>query len=168
MRDILLLNASEEVLKVIDWRRAITLLFTGKAEAPYNYDHNYVIQTTNGVFELPAAIQLTEYVRVPYVSARPSRRNIMKRDKNTCQYCSCGLNTNNASIDHVMPRSRGGKHEWTNVVAACKKCNTRKGSRTPQEANMPLLKDPVKLDSSSAHIDVKSKDIWRRWSVQVA
>lgn len=167
MRDILLLNASEEILKVIDWKRAIVLLFTGKAEAPYNYEHNYEIHTSSGVFELPAAIQLTEYVRVPYRTARPSRRNIMKRDKNICQYCSCDLNTNNASIDHVIPRSRGGKHEWTNVVASCKKCNTKKGSRTPSEANMKLLNEPVKLDSCSTH-DVKNKDVWRRWSVQVA
>jgi len=168
MRDILLLNASEEILKVIDWRRAITLLFTGKAEAPYNYDVNYQIQKSQGVFELPAAIQLTEYVRVPYVSARPSRRNILKRDKNTCQFCSCQLNSNNSSIDHVLPRSRGGKHEWTNVVAACKKCNTKKGNRTPEEARMPLLKQPVKLDLSSTHMEVKNQTIWSRWSVQVA
>lgn len=167
MRDILLLNASEEILKVIDWRRAIALLFTGKAQPPYNYDISYRIKTTNGVFNLPAAIQLIDYVRVPYVTARPSRRNIMRRDDYTCQYCGCNLNSKNASIDHVQPRSRGGKHEWTNVVGACKKCNTKKGSRTPSEAHMPLLNEPVKLDYNTAFLEVK-KDIWRRWYVQVA
>ena len=168
MRDILLLNASEEVLRIIDWKRAIILLFTGKAEAPYNYNVNYTVETTSGKFSLPAAIKLTSYVRVPYVTARPTRKNILKRDKSTCQYCGCQLNTNNASIDHVHPRSRGGKHEWTNVVSACKKCNTKKGSRTPAEAQMPLLNEPAKLDTCSTHMEIKNKEIWSRWDVQVA
>ena len=142
--DVLLLNASEEVLDIIDWVKAVKLLFAQKAEKPYNHNDCYKIKTTSGDFELPSVIILREYVRVPFFRSKsPSKRNVYRRDGNRCQYCGCHLNSKNASLDHVMPRSRGGDNSWDNIVSACKPCNRRKSNRTPEEAGMHLHKRPV-------------------------
>lgn len=140
--DVLLLNASEEVLDIIDWTRAVSLLFTNKAEKPWRGCNHYKIKTTSGYYELPMVIVLREFVHVPYFRSKaPSKRNVYKRDGNRCQYCGCSLNSKNSSIDHILPSSRGGKSTWQNLAAACKPCNKRKGNRTPEEAGMPLLRE---------------------------
>lgn len=142
--DVLLLNASEEILDVIDWVRAIKLIFAQKAEKPFNHNDHYKIKTSSGYFELPSVIVLREYVHVPYVRSKaPSKRNVYRRDGHRCQYCGCQLTARNASIDHVLPRSRGGKCSWVNMVSACKPCNRKKSNRTPDEAGMRLMKPPV-------------------------
>lgn len=163
--DVLLLNASEEILDVIHWSRAVRLIFSEKAEKPYNHQDHYKIRTTSGYFELPSVIVLREYVRVPYIRSKaPSKRNVYKRDGHTCQYCGCHLNTKNGSIDHVVPRSRGGSCTWGNMVSACKPCNRKKSNRTPEEAGMKLLKTPV-TPSRNAIVTatLRADERWQRW-----
>ena len=165
--EVLLLNASEEILDVIDWVRAVKLLFANKAEKAHNHDECYNIKTSSGIYILPSVIILRHYVHVPYVRSKsPSKRNIYRRDDNTCQYCGCHLNSKNASIDHVTPRSRGGIHTWNNVVAACKPCNRKKGSRTPEDVGLRLKKQPtIPSRRSMILADVLGTvgDRWSRW-----
>mgnify|MGYP002507807426 FL=1 len=165
-RDVLLLNASEEVISVIDWQKAINLLFSGKATKPYNYSHSYSIKTNSGVFELPAAIMLINYVRIPFRKVGLTKKNIIKRDDGICQYCACKLNSKNSTVDHVLPKSRGGINSWTNLVASCHPCNLRKGNRTPSEANMKLLRQPQAPGKDVVHIvllDQHKNKLWERW-----
>ena len=82
---------------------------------------------------------------MPCKEFSPTRKNIFRRDRHICQYCSCKLEGPNATVDHVLPRSRGGKHKWDNVVACCLSCNRKKGDRTPSEAKMDLLSNPKPL-----------------------
>jgi 5-methylcytosine-specific restriction endonuclease McrA len=164
--DVLLLNASEEILDIIDWVRAIKLLFAEKAEKPYNHTDCYKIKTPSGYFELPSVIILREYVRVPFVRSKsPSKRNVYRRDGNCCQYCGCHLNARNASIDHVMPRSRGGGHSWNNMVSACKPCNRKKANRTPEEAGMRLAKVPIAPTRNAIMLNsVQGRGAWEPWA----
>ena len=139
-----LYNATFEKIYEIDWKIAVIMLLTEKVSSATT-DEFIDIKTTNGIFKLPKHVVLKNYVFVPYKQFSPTRKNILRRDNNTCQYCSCHLNKNNATIDHVLPRSRGGKHKWDNVVSCCLKCNRKKGNRTPSEAKMELLSNPKPL-----------------------
>ena len=164
--DVLLLNASEEILDIIDWVRAVKLLFSEKAEKPYNHTDFYSIKTSGGHYQLPSVIILREYVYVPHRRSKsPCKKNVYRRDENRCQYCACHLNYKNASIDHVMPRSRGGDNSWTNIVSSCKTCNRRKGNRTPEEAGMPLRRKPeAPTRSSIIHSIMDERKGWERWA----
>ena len=166
-RQVLLLNASEEVLNVVDWRKAICLLLSGKAIKPTAYDDSYKIKTTKGSFNLPKAIMLLTYVRIPHQKSLPTRRNIFIRDKWTCQYCGYHSKRGcNLTIDHVTPRSRGGDSSWTNLATACAKCNTRKGNKKPQECHMPLSVKPKRPRWLELHRNRMSETLlqsWRRW-----
>jgi len=139
-----LYNLSYEKIFEIDWKKAVCLLMSGKVTS-YSEEEYIDIKTTSGVFKLPKHIVLKKYVYIPYREFSPSRRNILRRDNYVCQYCSIHLEKNQCTVDHVLPRSRGGKHEWSNVVTCCLKCNRKKGDRTPEEANMPLLSEPKPL-----------------------
>lgn len=164
--EVLLLNASEEVITVIDWKKAVHLLFTGKATKPYNYDHCYEIKTSRGVYHLPTAIILVEYVHIPYKDCAINKTNILKRDKSICQYCGKHLGKKDFTIDHIIPKSKGGQNTWTNLVASCRKCNFRKGSKTLKEAKMSLLKDPKQPSKDYIHIvgiDTNTNKSWSRW-----
>lgn len=144
-----LYNASFEKIFEIDWKKAVLLFISGKVSEGTDYfsseDSFIQIKTPSGIFNLPKHIVLKKYVYIPRREFSPTRKNIFRRDDHTCQYCSCKLDNTNATIDHVMPRSRGGKHRWENVVSCCLKCNRKKGDRTPQEANMPLMIVPKPL-----------------------
>ena len=164
--DVLLLNKSEEVLNVIPWHRAARLMYTGKASAPFGHDEYYRIATGEGYFELPTAIVLAKYVTVPYTNASLSRKNILRRDEYSCQYCAEHLNEANQTLDHVLPVSRGGRHEWTNLVACCKGCNSKKANQTPSEAGMQLLREPHVPSRRVLAIKLVNKKItksWTRW-----
>ncbi len=91
----------------------------------------------------PAVIVLKNYIRKDFMSYSCNRKNVIWRDKNICQYCGNRFCFSDLTMDHVIPKSRGGNREWTNIVACCKRCNSKKGNRTPQEARMPLIKKPV-------------------------
>lgn len=135
MSKVLVLNASYEPLNVTSWQRAVVLLIKGKAE---QVEHNG--KKVYSDFDLPTVIRLRYYVRVPYKEIPLTRRNILHRDGHSCQYC--GYTGDDLTLDHVMPRSRGGGDSWENIVTACVRCNVHKGSRTPEEARMALLNHP--------------------------
>lgn len=132
---MLLLNASYEPLRVCSVRRAVRLVMENIADSVE--DTSFVLRSPSTIFPIPSVIKLKHYVRVKHPPRVPlSRTNVFRRDQYRCQYCLQFGGT--LTIDHVMPTSRGGLTTWDNVVAACSACNGRKGSRTPQEANMPL------------------------------
>lgn len=135
---VLVLNASYEPLHVTSAKRAITLLQYGVAEVLQNSEE--VVRSPSTVLPIPSVIRLRRYVRRPRVHPVPfNRRNVLRRDTFVCQYCGSG---DDLTLDHVMPRSRGGRHGWDNVTTACRACNQRKGNRTPDEAGMPLRTRP--------------------------
>jgi 5-methylcytosine-specific restriction endonuclease McrA len=165
--EVLLLNNTEEVLNIIPWHRAVKLINNGKAMAPHGHHEYYTIGTGNGHFELPTAIVLLDYVNIPYRAASLSRRNIMKRDEYTCQYCRKHLKDDDQTLDHVLPTSRRGKHEWMNVVACCRACNAKKADRTPDEAGMKLIKPPSVPSKRVLAVKVIARkgadSSWSRW-----
>ncbi len=138
MSQVLVLNASYEPLNITTWRRAMVMMIKGKAES-LEEDSSRKIRED---ILLPTVIRLRQFVRVPFRQLPLTRRNILQRDSNCCQYCGC--DGEKLSIDHVIPRSRGGTDSWENVTTACLACNVLKGNRTPQEANMPLQRDPYR------------------------
>jgi 5-methylcytosine-specific restriction endonuclease McrA len=137
-RAVLQLNASYEPLRIISAKKALTLITKGVAlvEVPTS------IQVHQGIF-LPSVIRLRNYRHVPIRLQVVSRRNIILRDGSRCQYCGDRFESSELTLDHVIPRSRGGRNEWSNLVAACKKDNHRKADRTPEEAGMKLLRRPL-------------------------
>jgi 5-methylcytosine-specific restriction endonuclease McrA len=139
MTSALVLNATYEPLSVISSRRAVCLVLADKADIVH--DSGAVMRSARRSLPMPLVIRLRYVVKVPYHRRTAlSRRALFVRDDHRCQYCSGPAD----SIDHVMPRSRGGPHEWENVVAACRPCNLRKRDRTPDEANMRLARQPVR------------------------
>ena len=136
MSQVLVLNASYEPLNITTWKRATVLMLKGKAES-LEADASRMVRPDT---MLPTVIRLRHFVRVPYRELALTRKNILQRDQNSCQYC--GYRGDKLSIDHVIPRSRGGLHIWENVTTACFPCNLTKGNRTPQEALMPLKANP--------------------------
>ena len=136
---VTLYNVSYEKIFDIDWKKAVVLFVNGKVIS-CTEEEFIEIRTTNGTFKLPKHLALKKYVYIPFKEFSPTRKNIFKRDNHTCQYCSCKIEGTDATVDHIIPRSRGGKHRWENVVACCLKCNRKKGNRTPTEAKMNLLR----------------------------
>ena len=138
----LVLNASYEPVQLIDWQKAVYMIYTDKAEVVSTYDK--VVRSVSQAIKLPKVIRLKNYVKLisNLTAVRYSRRNILLRDDHTCQYCGKQVVGKDATMDHVVPRSRGGKSTWTNVVTACHRCNNKKDNRTPKEAGMRLLNQP--------------------------
>ncbi|MEX0647294.1 MAG: HNH endonuclease [Balneolaceae bacterium] len=137
---VLVLNQDYQPLSVCSVQRSVKLLFLEKAELLHD-DPARCIRSVNDEFSYPSVIRLRSYIRLPYQRIVLTRRNIMKRDRHTCQYCGV---KSDLTLDHVMPRSRGGRDSWENLVTACNKCNVKKGSRTPTEASMPLRVKPYR------------------------
>ena len=135
---VLVLNQNYQPLNVCNARRALVLLGLGKAELMEN-GRGYIHSVTHS-FAIPSVIRLIYMVKRPLMQRRLSRRAVFYRDDFTCQYC--GKETKALTLDHVMPRSRGGPHVWENVVSACIPCNHRKAGATPREANMRLNREP--------------------------
>ena len=155
MGQVLVLNASYEPLNITTWRRAMVMLMKGKAEGLEHDQSKLVRQGTH----LPTVIRLVQFVRVPFRQLPLTRRNVFQRDNHCCQYC--GSRSEQLSIDHVMPRSRGGGDSWDNITTACLSCNVRKGSRTPEEAGMPLNRVPRRPHSSLSFEAVRQIDSGR-------
>jgi 5-methylcytosine-specific restriction endonuclease McrA len=135
---VLLLNANFEPLNVCRTRRALALLILGKAEIIEN--GRGVVHTVRRDFPRPSVIRLGYMVRRPRPRIQLNKREILRRDGYRCQYC--GHHSRRLTIDHIVPRHRGGDHSWTNLVTACAECNVRKGGRTLREAGMHLLQLP--------------------------
>ena len=128
-------------MSICNVQRAVILLFLGKAELIAAKDTRKIL-SSKLTMPFPTIVRLRVYIRVPYKKIVLSRKNIMRRDNHRCQYCK---RTDLAlTIDHIIPKSKGGDDSWENLIAACVKCNNKKGDRTPDEANMPLLKKPSK------------------------
>lgn len=144
MEHTLLLNASYEPLRVVNWKRAINLLWQGKVEVLEVYDRE--IRGFSITIKLPSVIRLLTLIRIKeaHHNVRFSRANIFARDKHRCQYCSRKGRSDELTFDHVIPISRGGRKSWDNIVTACIRCNSRKSGRTPREAGMSLRKKPTK------------------------
>ena len=138
--NVLVLNQDYQPLSVCSVQRSVKLLFLDKAEMLHE-DPEKVIRTVDQEFSYPSVIRLRYYIRIPYSRIVLTRKNIMKRDRHICQYCGV---KSDLTLDHVMPKSRGGKDTWENLVTACNKCNVKKGNRTPDEARMPLNTTPYR------------------------
>jgi 5-methylcytosine-specific restriction endonuclease McrA len=137
---VLVLNQNYEPLNICSARRAIVLVLGGKAEVLEH--HPEVIATASVVIDCPSVIRLGHMIRRPPPNVKLSRREIFRRDQYTCQYCN--RMTPDLTLDHIMPRHRGGGYTWENLVSACRACNHRKGGRTPEEARMHLARAPFR------------------------
>src|SRR5688572_21247593 len=135
----LLLNADYQPLRVLSARRAVMLILTGKAEAVESGTGSAVFRSASQQITVPAVVRLKTFVKVPFRATVPlTRAAVLARDHKTCQYCFKHGDT----IDHVVPRSRGGRHVWENVVTACKKCNAKKDDRMLSEIGWRLYNKP--------------------------
>jgi 5-methylcytosine-specific restriction endonuclease McrA len=138
---VLVLNTTFLPINICSWRRAMVLIFKGKAEEIEKSKKHI----NKGKYILPLVIKLRDYVPIPYNGVVFTRKNIFLRDNHTCQYCG---KTGNLTIDHVIPKSRGGDDVWQNVVTCCIRCNNKKGDRLPDEEGMKLIGTPYKPPSS--------------------
>lgn len=137
---VLVLNQNYVPMSVCSARRAIILLYLGKAEM---IEHNHtVIHSVCSQIPMPSIVRLSRLVYVPRKRVLLNRKNVIKRDNHQCQYC--GTREGSITVDHIIPKNRGGEDSWENLVCACMKCNTFKGNRTPREAGMKLKKKPKK------------------------
>ncbi|MCK4330991.1 MAG: HNH endonuclease [Dehalococcoidia bacterium] len=135
---VLVLNQNYEPLNICRVRRAVVLLLCDKAEALENGRGN--LRSVYDVFDVPSVIRLVYFIRRPRRQRKLTKLEVFNRDEYVCQYC--GRESKELTLDHVIPRRRGGEHSWENVVSACVPCNRRKAGRTPTEARMPLLRQP--------------------------
>lgn len=135
---VLILNVTFEPLHICSTKRALALVLAGKAEIILN-GRGYV-RTITSEYEIPSVIRLSYIVKRPRPRIALSKREILRRDNYTCQYCGRKMRT--LTLDHVVPRRLGGPHTWENLVAACSTCNRRKGGQSPSEANMILRRTP--------------------------
>jgi 5-methylcytosine-specific restriction endonuclease McrA len=137
---VLILNQNYEPLSICGARKAIVLLYMGKVEVIERSDRE--VHSVNTTLPLPSIVRLSRLIHIPRKRILLSRSNIIKRDNHRCQYC--GTDKNPFTVDHVIPRDRGGLDTWENLVCACINCNSKKRNRTPQEAGMMLLRRPRK------------------------
>ena len=135
---VLVLNQSYEPLNICRVRRAVVLLYEGKAEMLEN--GSGFIHSATYSFPVPSVIRIERFIKRPRLVRKLTRLEVFHRDHYTCQYC--GKETRQLTLDHVIPRSRGGEHIWENVVCACIPCNRRKAGKTPTEARMKLIRHP--------------------------
>lgn len=162
---VLVLNASYEPLSLISVQRAVVLLLRQKAEAIENDLERY-LRSERASLPVPLVIRLVHYVAIPRRLKIPlTRKTLLSRDEYTCQFC--GTMTGPLTVDHVLPRSRGGMTSWENCVAACLRCNHRKGNKTPDEAGMRLSRSPRRPDfTHMAFIilgDARHNEIFQRY-----
>ncbi len=159
MQQVLVLNASYEPLNVTTVRRASVLVFKGKAEVIEELERG--LHTATAVFPWPHVIRLVHYVRVPRaVKRKISRRALFARDGWRCAYC--GTTGGRLTLDHVVPRSRGGESSWENVVTSCATCNHRKGDRLPEEVQMSL-RTPPRAPAPALFIQLATPRFPARW-----
>ena len=138
-RPVLVLNQNYEPLSVCTTRRAVVLVFLGKAEVVERLDGR-LVHATQRAFPIPSVVRLGLYIQRPHKKILLTRRNIIKRDGHRCQYC--GQSRTAMTVDHIIPKNQGGADSWENLVSACIYCNNKKGDRTPEEAGMPLRRTP--------------------------
>jgi 5-methylcytosine-specific restriction endonuclease McrA len=138
---VLILNGNYEPLAITSVEKAIILMYLEKAELVSSLT-NRRVHSTSVTLPFPSVVRLVTYVRVPFKKVILSRKNILRRDGHKCQYC--GATSITLTVDHIIPKSRGGEDSWENLVSACLRCNNVKGSQTPDEAQMKLLRRPIR------------------------
>ncbi len=159
---VLLLNTTYEPLTIISAKRAFKLLFSKKAH-PIEYT-NFFAYTVRSKIKIPSVIQIAYFVKKPYTKPKFSKKAVFIRDNYQCQYC--GTFTTKPTIDHVLPRSKGGKTTWQNVVTACPSCNNKKSNKTLKEANLKLIKEPKEpnyLVYTTFTHGVKRMEAWKKY-----
>jgi 5-methylcytosine-specific restriction endonuclease McrA len=164
---VLVLNSTYEPINVTTARRAIVLILKGTAR-PEEMSSR-VIHSAHMALPVPSVIRLLEYIRIPYERKELSRKNVLLRDGYTCQYCGRKFPSSELTIDHVIPRAKGGRTSWDNVVTCCRKCNTRKGDHLTEEAGMPLLKHPRALSWRVSHQILahlgRQQEAWKKYLI---
>jgi 5-methylcytosine-specific restriction endonuclease McrA len=164
-KPVLVLNASYEPINICAARRALVLILKGVASAEELAPSQ--VHSARQVMRVPSVIRLLEYRRIPHQTRALSRKNILMRDRYTCQYCQRMLPSGEMTLDHVIPRSRHGETAWENLVACCHPCNNRKGNRTPDEAGMKLMRlpRPFSLHTSRHLMRLlgRGEDQWRKY-----
>lgn len=161
----LVLDQGYQPHRVVSWQRAVTMLFDGKVEVVEEYSED--VRSVTLTIKMPAVVRLLRAVRGNR-GVKFSRMNVATRDGFRCQYCRRQLPLSRLTYDHVLPRCQGGKTRWDNIVMACRPCNGRKAHRTPEQARMPLLKQPVRpkwLPIVAFRIDPSFTvpDLWANW-----
>ena len=145
MKDVLVLNNAYQPISIISWDKAMTLILGEFDKIKVNvvaFYEDEEVHTIKEAFLLPAVIRIRDYVKPKFNNKKVSKELLLRRDNNQCQYCGTVLSKKQATIDHVLPKSRGGRNTWTNLVISCYNCNNYKGDYTPAEAGMRLMKEP--------------------------
>lgn len=144
---VLVLNATYEPVHICNVRRALIMIFKGLAvmEEPARF----ALRSIRTTFPAPSVIRLMHFVHIPYRKKLASKNNILIRDRYVCQYCGKPLKSHEITLDHIVPKSRGGESNWENLATCCPRCNVKKGSQLPEEAGLKLIKDP--RNGSSYH-----------------
>jgi len=157
------LDSSFRPVDIIDSIEALVMCIVGKARVIENYSNE--INSVTDSFKLPAVIALNRYVKFRFSYVTCNRGNILWRDQSSCQYCGNYFNSEKLTIDHVLPKSRGGKNTWENLVTACKRCNQKKGNKTPKEAGMHPMRTPKKPKNSILRTLKKEQvsDLWKNY-----
>jgi len=162
MEQVLLLNITYEPLKVINWKKAITLLLLNKVEVLEEYGQE--IHSVSFTLKLPAVVRLLKMVKRHRTPVKFSRQNIYARDKYRCQYCGSKHPPEELTYDHVIPKFRGGKTKWENIVTCCIRCNRQKGGRSPREAGLRLVRKPLRPTWLPAvRVTIGFRDVPRSW-----
>ncbi|MFZ5808271.1 MAG: HNH endonuclease [Chloroflexota bacterium] len=156
---VLVLNANFEPINVCTTRRAITLILNGKASLVMNGRGE--IRTVARIYPRPSIIRLEKMIKRPRPVVRLTKKEILRRDDFTCQYC--GQRAPYLTVDHVIPRRLGGEYIWENLVAACPACNHRKGSHTPEQVNMRLLRQPKAPPSNATYLFARHLEQNQEW-----
>jgi 5-methylcytosine-specific restriction endonuclease McrA len=139
---VLVLNATYEPIHICNVRRAVVMIFKGIAVM--QEPSRAVLRSVNLSLTAPSVIRLVHFIHIPYRKKLASKNNILIRDRYLCQYCGKPLKSHEITLDHIVPKSRGGESNWENLAACCPLCNVRKGSKLPEEAGLTLIKDPRK------------------------
>jgi len=162
--NVLVLNATYEPLNVVSVKRAVVLLLKEKAQIVEATEA--WVRAQNWAIPQPLVIRLVYYVRIPHRLSLPlGRRTVLARDGYTCQYCGARPDKSELTLDHVVPRSRGGRSSWENVVTACTRGNQRKGRHTPEEAGMPLRVPPrrPRYIALTVLADARQHEVWNKY-----
>lgn len=156
---VLILNQDFSAIAVCTVQKAFLLVYLDKAEMVTKSDGAF-LHSISAAYPVPSIIRLQHYVRVPYYGISLSRHNVLRRDNYSCQYCGA---IKNLTLDHLLPRCRGGETQWQNLVTACSRCNARKGDRTPEEAGLKLSRKPTRPSLQTflqLHLNPHNKD-WK-------
>lgn len=156
--NVLVLNADYRPLNVTSFKRGFNLVWKGKATI-VEYDSESPVISSVKTYKRPLVIRLIRYVYVPYKKVPLTRQNVFRRDGHKCGYCESKIDL---TIDHIIPKSRGGENTWKNLVTCCRKCNNKKDNRTPNEASMVLLVKPHR-PTFKQFIDVMTCDNRSSW-----